>query len=254
SKDWLLAGQVLAPPSVDETGDMWSALTSVFTGTLANGTTSSNCSDWSTSAGVTTVGSMTGGTQSWTDNMDGNCVDPAHLYCFGNLGTADQVLAPSTANKRLAFITASFFVPGSGGITAADDFCNTEAAATGNYSTFKALLATESTSAISRLTPGQDWVRPDGVTVLDGTLAATGPGLLAPLNVTLWLNYLDKSAKAWTGADLLNVALAAESCGNWSSASGSGRVGRPNLAGAESTFAFTRACTTADIMLYCLEE
>ncbi|MFH1808954.1 MAG: hypothetical protein ABIJ09_09435, partial [Pseudomonadota bacterium] len=47
SKDWLLAGQVLAPPSVDETGDMWSALTSVFTGTLANGTTSSNCSDWS---------------------------------------------------------------------------------------------------------------------------------------------------------------------------------------------------------------
>jgi hypothetical protein len=200
----------------------------VATGTALDGTkTTSTCTDWSSTTTMVRIGNAQNAGQTWTDWFDGDaafCANLERLLCFGTDRNTPLTVARSTG--RLAFVTAGAWAPG-GGIATADAFCQTEANAASRSGTFKALLATTTASAASRMNmSGSAWVRADGM-----PLAAPGAtpfdGLQTPINVRADGSYTGGNWVAIGAASLTQNATANKNCNDWNvgNAAGTAAIG-----------------------------
>lgn len=252
----ITTNQIFNALQIDETGANV-ANVSVWTGTLKNGTNASeHCTSWTVDTGTDgRTGRTIGGPAVWTDSTETpTCGQNNRLYCFGIDKTATE-LTPTVTSGKVAFISNGTINPSSnpGGIGAADTLCDNEGVMLpGSY---KALLASTTATAISRFTPGNVYIRPDGTRIGDyDTLAAGGA-----LESGIWQRptgvYLASfSDVVWTGAATPStVGSAASTCGNFTSGSGSGTFGRGPLADATWWSASTGSCAQAH-HVYCLQE
>jgi hypothetical protein len=270
----IVAGRVLYPITRDEFGQAVPT-SAVATGTTPDGNAIATwtCNDWTTTTGDFLNGVTTGGTASWTSSRHVSvndphrpaCSDETRLYCFGT--DFHGALAGPVVSGRRAFVTEGFFEPGTG-LGPADALCASEATAAGLSGTFKALLATESASAISRFsTTGTPWSRVDGVQIVQAASDLTSETLTAALDVTASGKHRGQPGTgtlaytiAWSGALNPGAIEVGVSCSGWSVSATSdpdtvGRVGAPNTAD-ESFFGITPFYLSAcgGLPIYCLEQ
>jgi hypothetical protein len=146
-----------------------------------------------------------------------SCLAPNHFYCFGV--DRDAVVTPAPVNGRLAFTSEATFFPGAG-IEDADEICNLEASANDLPGTYLALLATTSSSAISRFDlSGPTWVRVGDRLPLAPTASAfadpnTVNNDVAPVVTASGARTGPRGI--WTGSTSLStVGTAATTCANW---------------------------------------
>jgi hypothetical protein len=216
----ITSGKILNPPLIDETGanvgfaKVWTATAS--SGAVIPGFT---CLDWtdSTSSNQGDLGFSSGGPFLWTEAMSGIVCSNAlqRLFCFDTSNVKPLIVMPATG--RFAFVTSNIFDTTSG-IAGADTQCASEASAAGLPGTFKALLATSTTSAASRfdLSVGSaPYVRIDGIKIAEAPAIARG----AALDSGIW-QHADgtyDSVNTWTGSSAPNVAgTTSTTCDDWS--------------------------------------
>lgn len=251
----IAAGHVWAPISLlaDGSEQVFDA-TAVVTGTLAAGTMapSTNCSDWTSTAGLGEVGSLDATIQRWTDNFaSGSCSAASRIYCFG-IGNQMPVSTSPPTGRRAFLSTAVGTVAGIGML---DARCAQDAAAAGLAGTFRALVATSTASAISRFdTTGARWERLDGIP-LAPTAAALAIGLRVPLDLHADGTYDMTTERVWTGAADPMSLSSGMSCADWTSSSPSqaGTLGSPRNGGNLSFSAGSRRCDDVTHYVYCLE-
>ena len=202
------------PLNRDENGKAVAEL--VFTGTLSSGlATAATCSDWTSTTG-STVGASSGEMgHAWTSSKVPQCSGSYRLYCFGidkNVPTT-----PQQATGRLAFVSEQVLEPGPGvGIDEADGICASEASDASLSGTFKALLAADGSSAISRFNMGGDmWVRTDGIPF--GSIANLLAGnLKTAIHVHADGKSYSTSGNVFSGANNPNVDGTTQgTCGDW---------------------------------------
>ena len=251
-------GRIFNPLSIDEHGLTLSPVAVVVTGTLADGRLEANmnCGDWNGDAsGNATAGTTDGTTGVWTRSTTVPCGGQARLYCFG----VDHVatVAPAPPPGKLAFLSNDPFSIG-GGLAAADSHCQREATAAGLSGTFRALLASDGVPAASRVQVNASvvWWRLDGVR-LNADASATfldAATLLAPLNVTSRMNYMD--ASVFTGAGQpTDAGAAAQTCADWMSTAASlALMGRASSRQQWFTTGGAQPCDRPAVDLYCFQS
>lgn len=212
------------PLGLDEFGQIISAFTLTATDRLGN-LEGDTCSDWQgTDDGYLIGGDTTELGEYWTYATAASdaCDTPhLHLACFG--ADYDTPVEPEPMIGRRAFISTGGLVPGTG-ITGADDLCNAEAAAQGwTGSGFKALLATETETAISRMNlEGPPWVRVDGLPLVNEATDLESGELLVPPMQRADGTYVWDSIGVWAGADVLDSLGIGTSCESWTTDLGMG--------------------------------
>jgi len=248
----LLTG-VWHPPRLDEFGETAVLGDMVFTGTAPGGMPfASTCDDWtSTVAPNTNAGQPDGGLSFWFNTNQHNCNLPGHIYCFGTDYNDPLPLLP--AQGRTAFTTDAYFSSG-GGIESADALCQQEADEHKLDGTYRALLAQQGASAISRFdTNGPTWVRVDGVPLVDQAEDLATPDWNAPLVVTVDGAHLARAV--WTGAQTPDTPGDAMTCDDWVSVSPEQEMTHGvNVRTSALLFdSGTGGCHYSDLRLYCLE-
>jgi len=245
------------PPRLDENGNdlVADADTKVAAGQLDTGETNSNCTDWTSTAGIAYAGNLTEGVGRWAGDFDSvSCSASARIYCFENVYNASVTVPAPTFH--MAFITVGTYTPST--LLAADTLCQNEAkaASVSTWNLFKALVSTSSQSAFARLGtlgPGP-FQRPDGVEIA-ATAADLGPGMVtAPIDVTITKAYVE-GAGVWTGGGATPNAVAMtaqDACGNWAATSGNGVSGSASTTKPKFYNSNTSACTMAQ-RLYCVQ-
>jgi hypothetical protein len=250
----LVAGKLLHPILLTETGTAYTGQFGIFTTTNANGTLAGDCDNFTlTSGGAVMTGIASATRDTWTQNMALDCDEVAPHYCFGVDRNEPLTYAPATG--RRAFVTSATWPP-SGGVTAADTACQAAADAQSLGGVWRALIATTTASAADRFDPGGGpWVRLDGI-----ALASTGADLLsgenldAPLNLTETMQYRG-SNPAQTGATSTTALGASNStCLDWSSSQSTDtqRVGLLNSITLYFSTPIFQTCNSGG-SLYCLE-
>ena len=266
----LVALRHLYPLHIDENGQR--IVATVVTGTgpdgLRQSATGDFCQDWTGENAA--VGFVGGDPDSFGPNWTGAstnplfttpCTNEANLYCFQT--DHSDPLVTNFPTSRKVFVTLAT-VP-LGGLAALDQHCTDQAAAGGVFTgSFKALVATDGASAISRFDDtGAPWGRRDGVLLTDSAAdIATATQLLAPINE------FSDGTFVWDtpGGDLVysgaatpgTPGIAAETCGgDWSSTSGQHRFGFAGLSTKEwwddQRLPSPAACNTFR-RVYCFEE
>jgi len=181
----LQSGHLLYPLRIDENGeDLGPGAISVATGADLGGQAAptSDCLDWTSTTGNFASGAPSATGLDWVNARPTPCTSLTHLYCFGvGLSTPLEI---TPAPGRLAFVTIQAYVP-TGGLAGADALCATEAAGASLPGSFRALLATNAASAISRFDlTGPTWVRTDGAALAESALAFANEDLLTAPNIT----------------------------------------------------------------------
>ncbi len=201
---------VYYPPRLDERGrDVGSD--NVVSGARFDGTVAPNCGDWTDAANSMEEACGACSAPDWLGGGGAPCGMPARLLCFGNEQYRALELAPVTGPPRV--FTSEPWTTDGGGLAAADDWCNAQAAARDAGSGYVALLATTSASAASRLGAGTMWVRLDGVPVGDlHTIALLAPLAGGPAGL---------GDAAFTGAARVDTAgSSASTCADWTATTG----------------------------------
>lgn len=210
----LTAGRALSPLAVGGDGAAI-ASTAVVTATTNSGiATVPNCTNLTSPSGSISFGLSTATGNDWTAVSFPflPCADPQRLYCFGNGGT-NPVVVPDPGPARRAFVSTPW-TPGAG-LTSADTRCAADATAAGlTGGTFRAALATSTTSAASRFIDGLPWKRLDGMLLAPTAAAVLSGNLTVPLNVDLMGNYLIEN-QAWLGAATV-TETGTVTCLDWS--------------------------------------
>jgi hypothetical protein len=260
SRRSLIAGEILYPPRLDETGaDSEESYPLVFTGTEADGTFYTggrydHCADWtSTDTGrLFRSGTPSGGPLLWTAGGGADCGARARLYCFGTDNAVDHEHEPATG--RLAFVSEAELVPG-GGLDAADALCQSEAEASGFAGEFAALLATSSASAASRFADGEPWVRPDGAAIAARAASLLrGDQLASPIAQQADGKYVS-ALGVWTGAsDVVTAPGIDTHCNDWTSTAGDGNTGMAAYTGQGYFDVGTAPCSATYLHVYCLQR
>jgi len=256
----LVLGAVLYPPNRDESGNEVPQSALVLTGSDEDGTASysySQCGDWATLLNEFTVGGYahSGGTY-WTFAGARFCNDGDwYLYCFGVDYCAELDFTPAAG--RYAFVSAEPFPVGTD-IGDADAQCQSEATTAGLPGTYKALLATESASAVSRFNlAGTPWVRTDGVPlVAQAADLATGT-LVSALSVNADGVTYEVDEVAWTGATSPDAVGTAETtCESWTNSTDSQEGSEGHCKSMSLFFSANRSrtCNSTFLHLYCLQE
>ena len=233
------------PVGLNEWGDdMGEAL--VITGGPSghNGT----CEDFTSNAvGLSAPASTATSTVIWGGETVA-CNGSYHLYCFGKGRNAAIALPPATGRRAFQ---SDRFAPG-GGVVGADAQCQAEANAANLNGTFKALIATDAASAISRFNlQGTAWMRTDGVPLVErsGDLA-TGK-LVTALSVDATGTFY-RHHWVWTGSVAADES-STETCADWTSTSAQGRFGVSHETSAR-WFSEALIPCSLDLAVYCLEE
>ncbi len=239
----------LVPISYTETGlDVRTTLSFVWTGTdgqgIAGGAT---CSDWSTTGGTGKCGDPASGPGRFSSNGDKLCAISAHLYCF-ETGKLVAVTVPPPTDK-IWFVTAGTWTP-TGGVTAADSMCSSEATVAGLDPGFKALLPTLGTTLVERFGSTTSYVRPDGVRI--GTLSNPMPNTFPSLTATGAL--ATGEATVWTGGLPSSTGTAVSTCTDWSAAGVSGAVGDWHDSDARAYDQSASVACNVPRHLYCVQQ
>ena len=259
--DDLLTGKTYYPPRLDEYGnDVGSA--DALTGTYYSGNVWStyHCSNWtSTSSGHNMAqGSPDSSGTSWPGGGITTCDQARRLYCFqtdyANPVTAKRHVGP------LAFFSKNGYALGSGGITALDGRCTSEASTAGRQGKFQALLALNGKSAAQRFSAmGPGWVRLDGVQVYPRAADLYSADFLTAaimIDATGWRGA--GSAYFWAGAPSPKFVCDAScrTCSDWTSTSTSTYTRPGNFVHTDAYFFGNgphRNCGST-YRLYCLQD
>ncbi|MEB2284493.1 MAG: hypothetical protein OZ922_07440 [Myxococcales bacterium] len=262
----ILANEIFAPLRIDENGvdvsvgepPTASPLT-VWTGTAKDGSIAAyTCNDWTSpdAAASGMAGRLTGGPAAWTARSNAGCDTARRLYCFQVDHTAS--LGPAPTSGKIAFVSTKAFTPGPGvGLAGADALCAGNAAAVGLGGTYKALLATTTASAASRMALAPLYVRPDGTPIATGATLAAGGALESGIWQRADGSYVPSAGDlVYTGAAAPAVAgTAASTCDDWSAqTSTAATIGASVYADTTWWSHATNAACSATIAVYCLEQ
>jgi hypothetical protein len=252
SPEALIAGQILYPLSLDETGIRHTGF--VMTGTLPDGSPGADgqCEAW-TNAGANSTfdGSATGGPHQWTFIGGTPCSAPQRIYCLDTSRTTPAVAPPPAPGIKRAFLTSGEH-QASIGVAAADAACQADARANGLPGNYLALVAMPQATAISRFNSANSYARPDGVLIGTAAQIANGVPLLSGLWQTAAQEYVN--AVVWTGSNSpTTLGTVDTTCNNWSSPAGSSRVGLSGDAGTEWWLRTSFACSQ-QARFYCLQQ
>jgi hypothetical protein len=229
----LTGAQMFAPIDRDEAGVKlaYGLAPKLWTGTGQDGRLYTGlvetCNNWSGTGGDGWWGNFaaSGGEFSFA-NGGQVCTMMAHLACF-EIGRSIPVSPPSLPiSGRLAFVSGPRTTAG---VPALDAMCGAEATAAGLSGTYRAAVATTTTTIASRFT-----LDSRSVQRRDGTLvAATASAFLSATDLISFVNQrADGSytaSKIWTGTgDPISVGSASDTCTSWTDLAGiSGRYGVP---------------------------
>jgi hypothetical protein len=209
-----LAGfHTLYPNVIDEHGVSVAMTTPVLSGYDAADT----CNNWQTTTSGGLVPGMAGG--SWAagryDYTQVACGTQMRLVCAGI--DYDVNLTYAHAAGRTEFVT--YPTTSGGGVAALDAACASDATASGIPGTFRALVATTSASAASRVSAaGAPWIRADGIPIVASAgdlFNPSGPALIAALGITA--SQIAIAADPFTGATDLNSVATGSNCSNFTS-------------------------------------
>ncbi len=271
----LAAGNIWYPPLLDETGHAFNtAHPIVLTGTKYDGTIAAGltCSDWTSSDANSSVdnGTPVAGYSGWQFFGQESCGgggDTERIYCMQS--TQNVAVAQPQASGRIAFITHPIIGSGwapSGGLAAADAYCQSDATSAGLPGTYLALLSTSTASAASRFDlSGAPWVRPDGVQVFAHASDLTAFVPIAPIvvasdRVSYFGNY-----NVWNGSGSISAAGSTSTdCLDWT-AHAAIDGGTPSALAINSGFVTlesgavawgiaTVGCDFSEALLYCLQK
>lgn len=231
----ILANRIFHPLRIDESGvDVSSGISpgastlTVFTGTLGDGTlaTGANCSDFADTGGSARRGEVSGGPVTWTARQNSNCSTARRVYCFQvDHGGVD--LVPSPTSGKVAFVSTKDFLPGpSVGIDGADALCASNASEASLVGTYKALLATTTASAASRVTLAPLYVRPDGIPIATGSTLAAGGALDSGIWQRADGTYVPATGDlVYSGAPTpSSLGTLTSTCSNWTSTDTPGAI------------------------------
>ncbi len=246
------ARQVFYPIVHDARGTVQATRT-VMTGTGEDGKARNDCQGWTATTDAQPVfsGNSTDGSDGWSSRYIPGCASALHLYCFGIGNTAPVAITPQAG--RRAFVSQPW-TPG-GGLAAADARCQQDATAGGLTGTYRAMLATSTASAVSRLAmTGTPWVRLDGIPIVAAPGDLATKQLLAPLSLKAdGQTYYGQ--KVWSGATQPTLT-SSSTCVNWTvsaAASGGHHTQASNGPGTFFTESYTEPCSTA-LPVYCFEQ
>jgi hypothetical protein len=212
----LTSGSLWWPIDHDENGNRVSTNLTVMTGTDGSGAVvpGETCGDWTqTSGSQQHYGLLSGGTAGWENWGTQSCSTPAHLYCLQTSYTTPVTVTPAVGRKM--FISAHSFNT-STGLAGADAVCAGDATAAGLSGTYLALLATDTTSAISRFdTTGTPWVRVDGIPVVATAADMATYSLIAPACLDSKGNYETYGGAISGSTSASTPGTDAQTCVNW---------------------------------------
>lgn len=243
--DDLAHGRMFYPMTIFENQGSASGEVHVGTATRADGTYATG-HDCLMAGSDEQIGVADGEAEAFSAAATSPCTTAVHLYCFGVDHHAKVVAPAPPANPRHAFLSATTY-PSGVGLGVLDSHCQSEGSAAG-YHNVVALVATDTTSASSRVTSGVPYVRPDGVEVFDEQRS-----WLAPIDMQL--DGTQVGSGVWAGAaDIGSAGSAADTCNNWS-APGTLARGGDSGRSLSSAFgvAFVSNCSSAQ-RLYCIEQ
>ncbi len=248
----LSTGRLLYPLLLDAQGI--DASTAIFTGTLPDGTADPfTCGNLISTSDLIAYGvsNMTSGEWTRINASFMSCDQMVRIYCFGVGGSTPITISP--VPMRRAFLSAPWG-PGAG-IAGADGQCQQDALAAGlaAATSFRALLATSTASAASRLSDGLTWARLDGLALAPTAVDVLAGNWQVPLALDATGAHMTDIGPAWVGATTFG-AVGATTCTNWS-VSNNGAMGDGlgyNIVPPTSQ-ALTSTCGTAR-RLFCLEQ
>ncbi len=264
----ILANRIFNPIRLNESGvDVSNGIVpdtapvTVFTGTLGDGTvaTGATCSDFTSTAGSARRGEVSGGPVTWTARQNSNCGTGRRLFCF-QIDHSGANLVPPPTSGMIAFVSDKTFLPGpSVGIDGADALCAANAAAASLPGTYKALLATTTASAASRVTLAPLYVRPDGIPIASGATIASGSALESGIWQRANGTYVPATGDlVFTGAPSPSAAapLLANSCNDWTSTAplDSAYIGADTFADPTWWNLAANGDCTDTLAVYCLQQ
>jgi hypothetical protein len=280
----LVAGRMWNAIALDETGSAMPphgfpellgnrnldfGFTWAWTGILGNGSviTAQTCTNWTGKPDEgPLLGDVWGGPMAFTQSAGVSsevCSDSTAklpILCFGRGRTV--ALFPPASIGKLIFLSPRYSIPPSGGIAAANAFCTAHLPAGSPYD-FKALLATTKASAVANagVQPTVPYVRLDGVIIGTGEEISSGRWRSGAWQFSDG-TYPSVGVEVWGGTPslFLRARDAADTCNDWTDATGSGHIGFPiNLdvpfdfaQGGKGTF-LSQPCATG-ASLYCVQQ
>jgi cysteine-rich repeat protein len=222
-------------------------------------------SDTATSTSTTGVGSE--GSSSTADGSESSESDTAAGICGddtldtgeecddGNTDPGDGCHSDCTLYKVVFVTGASMIGSTLGGVTTADDLCNSEAVDAGLAGTFAAWISTSQASAASVLTHADMPYR-----LVDGTVVANDWDDLIDGFITTQIDLLadggpvpNVDLRVWTATGT-SGDFTAPSCGDWLGGAPNGRVGRIDWAVANSWTDFVDDDCNNSYRFYCFEQ
>ncbi len=249
-------GRLYNPPRIDERGnDLLENFAATATGPGGTYSNNGDCMNYSsTAAGVNVAGGNTMG-QGFLFTMFQPlaCAAPTHLYCFG-IDRQANVIPPTPAANTVRHAFMKIWLPG-GGLGAADQQCQLDAAANNLPGTYRALLPTTTSSALSRFDlTGPPWVRVDNVPILPtaagwstASYFDSAPNLSANGTV-VWDNSVN-----WAGAPSI-TAVGTMTCGDWLNANAQTTYGLSGYTKIDRFFALTVSPCNVGATITCMEQ
>jgi hypothetical protein len=248
------ANAILNPVMFDELGNVprggpISGRASYFTGSLADGSLGTNCSDWTSTSGNAVIGSSIHGPIGWIVAADAACASELPILCLETRRSA-PLDVPLVSGKAIWLTNTPYSV----GEQTPDEKCQLERPT--NVTQARAFISYLDRAATDVLDLTANYVRVDGQLVATGQELAAGSAVSSGAWQAADGTYTgDTTRLAWTGIDTDpgSVATGAQTCGNWTDPGATGDVG--NVAMTNGQF-FNRGgpsdCSEPNY-LYCVE-
>lgn len=151
------------------------------------------------------------------------------LAAFALLGCLND---SDSAPARRMFVTSQSYAGDFGGVAAADSICNTLAQAAILGGQWKSFLSDSAEGALARLQEVGPWFRVESnglrTTKIFNNRVGFTVGALAVVNNEYGVSVTD-TARVWTGTRADGGTDGSQTCSNWTSITGYGTDGNPNI-------------------------
>jgi hypothetical protein len=154
----------------------------------------------------------------------------------------------------LIFVSSISYNGNLGGLSGADQKCQTLATQAGLSGTFKAWLSSSTTSASTRITHASvPYIRFDGVIIANDWTDLTDGKLIVPINLTEY-GTIASTSNVWTNTTASGgIASSTNTCSNWGATSGLGIRGQNSSTSGAWTYKGSTKCSSF-LLLYCIQE